>query len=572
MHDKIWDLLAKHDPAPFADFKAWALGAGLPGQLGPYYAEKVGTWAEDTFRTFKALRARGVQFIGKSLAVPEARTMADLFEAAALVPQQEGGRTYRESLAHVTREAGGEGFIYMGGSRSKCAPSVYIGGRRRWSDNGHRWRNGKYTSIYAKPVAEVWRWWGGNVHDMFNREDDFALAGFEFVERDDGILAIARTRCGIGERWIALLDKGETLVSLLSAADQLKITAEAVADFAAWEDEAKKPEGAPINCADCYVIREADGKMTRHWSQDASQRYMDEIGVRSRGVQVEHWGFYDGRALLITAFGSEPPPVPGTTPVKDAPKPAAPAVKGSKAIAGDVLSVLADAETKGDKLYLQGKIDRPLYVATDAVLKALGGKWNRKEGAHVFDGDAGDLLGAVLESGSYVDMKKALQAFYTPRPLAERVIERADIKSFETVLEPSAGGGALALAARDAGGFVTCMEVDAGAAEKLEAMGFTCAVGDFLAETPDYFDKVVMNPPFSGGQDVRHVMHAAKFVRPGGRLVAIMSPGAIHRQTEPFKSFQAWAQERGAEVEHIAAGTFKESGTEVATIIVTVDL
>ncbi len=36
-----------------------------------------------------------------------------------------------------------------------------------------------------------------------------------------------------------------------------------------------------------------------------------------------------------------------------------------------------------------------------------------------------------------------------------------------------------------------------------------------------------MNPPFSRQQDIRHVMHAAKFLKPGGRLVAVMGASAI---------------------------------------------
>jgi len=89
-------------------------------------------------------------------------------------------------------------------------------------------------------------------------------------------------------------------------------------------------------------------------------------------------------------------------------------------------------------------LDRALYVAVDKVLKAAGGKWDRKAGAHLFDRDPREALGLAIETGEATNLKQQFQAFYTPAPLAARMAELADVKPGMLVLEPSAGMGALA--------------------------------------------------------------------------------------------------------------------------------
>ena len=71
-----------------------------------------------------------------------------------------------------------------------------------------------------------------------------------------------------------------------------------------------------------------------------------------------------------------------------------------------------------------------------------------------------------------------------------------------------------------------------------------------------------MNPPFTKGQDIKHVNHALQFLKPGGKLVAIM---AGNDKSKWFDSLE-WCYE----IEDVPAGAFKESGTNVATIIVTI--
>ena len=59
---------------------------------------------------------------------------------------------------------------------------------------------------------------------------------------------------------------------------------------------------------------------------------------------------------------------------------------------------------------------------------------------------------------------------------------------------------------------------------------------DFLECNGDLgtFDRIVMNPPFANGDDIKHIMHALKMLKPGGRLVAICANGP--RQNDKLKA------------------------------------
>ncbi len=96
----------------------------------------------------------------------------------------------------------------------------------------------------------------------------------------------------------------------------------------------------------------------------------------------------------------------------------------------------------------------------------------------------------------------------------------------------------------------------------------------------------MMNPPFSRNQDIRHVMRALDFLRPGGRLVAIMSPHFTFAQDALSRTFRkligypdSSAQGVGADqivadatVEMLPAGTFTAEGTNVASVLVYIRL
>lgn len=165
--------------------------------------------------------------------------------------------------------------------------------------------------------------------------------------------------------------------------------------------------------------------------------------------------------------------------------------------------------------------------------------------------------------------------FATPAAVVSRMIEAAQIADGMSILEPSAGDGAIAceLTARFPQSIVSVREVNYALCDVLRGRGFDARPTDFLAEQPGSFrfDRILMNPPFERMADVEHVRHAYDFLAPGGRLVSVMSAGPFFRTDRKAQEFGAWLAEFGATVEDLPAESFKSSGTSVAAKLVTID-
>lgn len=247
-------------------------------------------------------------------------------------------------------------------------------------------------------------------------------------------------------------------------------------------------------------------------------------------------------------------------------------------ISNEVMNVLARCETGGNVLYLPpGQLDRKLYTEVNKVIEALGGKWNRSSKGHVFDGNAADMLESVLLTGEYHRTKQDFGQFDTPPEVVARLIELAELEPGMDVLEPSAGLGNIVRGIVGAGGVAHAFEIDPKRHAALEASGlmtFPVASGDFLTfEAAPTFDAVVMNPPFAGQADIDHVTHALKFVKPGGRLVAVMSAAVMYRDNAKTRAFRELIEQQVSGTwEELDAGAFKASGTMVRACIVAVDV
>lgn len=237
----------------------------------------------------------------------------------------------------------------------------------------------------------------------------------------------------------------------------------------------------------------------------------------------------------------------------------------------DVVDVLSRAGTQGAALRLPPeRLDRELYERVNKALENLGGKWNKKARAHIFPTDAQPKLAAMLNSGVSVDEKKRDQAFFTPPDLASDLVEMADVRG-RNVLEPSAGQGVLVDACMAAGATVVCcVEINA---EMVAALRIkypsTVVHGDFLTIPPPAkppYERIVMNPPFTKNQDIAHVKHALKWLAPGGILVSLMMPN------QNRKGFQEIVEKYDPEIIEVGRGAFKESGTNIATIIVKIQI
>lgn len=189
-----------------------------------------------------------------------------------------------------------------------------------------------------------------------------------------------------------------------------------------------------------------------------------------------------------------------------------------------------------------------------------------------------DALRETLKAGG-VQVVAAPQLFPTPRDLAERMVDLAEIQPGDRVLEPSAGTGAIlgAMGGRMFGhnpdrGELMAVEINDKLAQHLEREFplTNVATADFLecgTHNLGTFDVILMNPPFGAASDIRHIKHALGFLRPGGRLVAICAHGP--RQVAALKPL---ADVYGGTWESLPDGTFKDAGTNVHSALLSFSL
>ncbi|MBY0402537.1 MAG: methyltransferase [Cyanobacteria bacterium] len=154
----------------------------------------------------------------------------------------------------------------------------------------------------------------------------------------------------------------------------------------------------------------------------------------------------------------------------------------------------------------------------------------------------------------------------TPQVVVEKLLKAADIQPHMTVLEPSAGKGNIAARLRNITPHVSVVEMDPDLQEYLTLRGLKLIAKDALAIPIQYrnsFDRIVMNPPFEDRRDIQHVINAYQYLKPGGRLVAVMSensfrlhPGDSIPYQKLLRSFQCWLRSLGAKTEALPQGTF----------------
>ena len=164
--------------------------------------------------------------------------------------------------------------------------------------------------------------------------------------------------------------------------------------------------------------------------------------------------------------------------------------------------------------------------------------------------------------------------FPTPKNIVEKMLDEADIKKGEIVLEPSAGKGNIAdeIRTRYPDNALEVAEINGSLAELLKEKGHNVVGNDFLATNKKY-DKIIMNPPFEKLQDIDHVKHAYDMLNPGGRLVAIMSESPFFNSAKKAEVFRTWLEDVGGVSEKLPENSFKNSerSTGVNTRLVVID-
>jgi len=427
--------------------------------------------------------------------------------------------------------------------------------------NNGRWRQGAFGSIDATPALMALLGTETLYHVVGNDTAD-AHYYLELVERVDGAHDLyIKYHHIIGSRLLGAVSDEQ--IQILRARFEGRLP---LPNFA------RSPIGAHVRVVQPQPDAEAQinsllGQIQNTLTSEESSVQTPEATIGAPGEPAPSVNMLATREDSGVAYATKATPTLGGTAMPDA------AAARSRRIDEDVLAVLRAGSTEANRFYLgPERLDPKLYKRVNVVLKDLGGAWKGgKTQAHVFEGAADEAVAAVIASGEYLTAKD-FGFFPTPAGLADRAVAMAGLAPGMKVLEPSAGTGSLALRAAaivGAQNVTACELLDRNVA-KLKAAGLTDVIhGDFLAMDPSpIFDRIILNPPFGNLQDIKHVEHAARFLKPDGELIAITSPSYQHRTTAAAAAFREFTSESLAEVEDIPAGTFRESGTEVATVLI----
>jgi hypothetical protein len=143
--------------------------------------------------------------------------------------------------------------------------------------------------------------------------------------------------------------------------------------------------------------------------------------------------------------------------------------------------------------------------------------------------------------------------FPTPIKLIHLMLDYAQMfeKRGMSVLEPSAGIGNIVdeVVALDYEHRIDCVEVNYTLAEILKMKRYNTSCEDILEckeVTGGLWDRILMNPPFEKGQDLKHIMHCYNtFLKDGGILVSVASNGVMSNTQKKYKVFRELVANHG---------------------------
>lgn len=172
------------------------------------------------------------------------------------------------------------------------------------------------------------------------------------------------------------------------------------------------------------------------------------------------------------------------------------------------------------------------------------------------------------------DQREGNDWYATPEPLGFKMVQWAGARPNERVLEPSAGDGAIARYFPE-NVAITMVEPsnDLGTRAQLRAPTATLQTSTF--EDYHIVNKhhvIVMNPPYFRNGGVEHLAKAARHLRDGGRIVALIQagPNADKHWEKWWNSDDAKEFNWTADIA-LPAVAFERAGTNVMTRIVILD-
>ena len=205
-----------------------------------------------------------------------------------------------------------------------------------------------------------------------------------------------------------------------------------------------------------------------------------------------------------------------------------------------------------------------LKYAKDHKSFTMNGRNHRQELEHIvtiaggievspnqwaFDYQPHEVFKEILRS-RLIPEQQVHQFYPTQEPMAQEVVDLAEIGDGDSVLEPSSGSMAIGrLLPVDR---TQCVEVSALHCTVAKTMGYAVYEGDFLTWEPGrLFDRICMNPPFSQGRAQAHLEKAISLLAPGGKIVAVL-PASLKGKVFDPKLEHTWGTLRNNEFKDAA--------------------
>lgn len=166
--------------------------------------------------------------------------------------------------------------------------------------------------------------------------------------------------------------------------------------------------------------------------------------------------------------------------------------------------------------------------------------------------------------------------FATPEPIGYKMVQWANVKAGDKILEPSAGHGAISRFFSPTTEN-TIIEPSSRLAPQAQMNTENAKLINGMFEDlhiSNKYDAITMNPPFgTGGKTaIEHLSKAFRHLREGGRVIALIPRGGM-----ADKRFTKWYESDEAKNAHMVGEvllpnvTFERAGTKVATRIVIID-
>ncbi|QDP49755.1 MAG: putative DNA modification methylase [Prokaryotic dsDNA virus sp.] len=267
----------------------------------------------------------------------------------------------------------------------------------------------------------------------------------------------------------------------------------------------------------------------------------------------------------------------------------------------DIINVIARFQNQFDlckceyslKAYVRGEeaseYRLEMYEKLDNTTKGLTFKYHKNGNVHIiFDKERLQLIndclaeyyGQVLPD-SYEhtekpvqskEVSKDLQFYKTPEKAVKYLLDDIYFKDGDLILEPSCGDGAILDGIRNninkdryqkINYDLYGVEFDYNRFKQCQEKGYKVYNDNFLTfKTNLKFDKIIMNPPFYGKHYFKHIEKAFELLSDNGSIYAILPITAIdHGLLNKYKH----------SVTHMPIGSFRESGTNINTIIVRIE-